>query len=102
MGNNSIFFLFFLSPFPFSSHPSPHSKLPFLQVVKNFNDFIAANKKAGNLEMGKTSNLKEMGEAMRAMPQYQDMKSKYAVHIELVSRCMGIFKEKGLKVSREC
>ena len=67
-------------------------------MVKNFNDFIAANKKAGNLEMGKTTNLKEMGEAMRAMPQYQDMKSKYAVHIELVSRCMGIFKEKGLKV----
>mmetsp|Transcript_39603 Transcript_39603/g.62637 ORF Transcript_39603/g.62637 Transcript_39603/m.62637 type:complete len:545 (-) Transcript_39603:74-1708(-) len=66
-------------------------------VVKNFNDFIAANKKAGNLEMGKTSTLKEMGEAMRSMPQYQDMKSKYAIHIELVDRCMNVFREKKLK-----
>eukprot|EP00008_Paramoeba_atlantica_P013984 CAMPEP_0201477256 /NCGR_PEP_ID=MMETSP0151_2-20130828/2314_1 /ASSEMBLY_ACC=CAM_ASM_000257 /TAXON_ID=200890 /ORGANISM="Paramoeba atlantica, Strain 621/1 / CCAP 1560/9" /LENGTH=628 /DNA_ID=CAMNT_0047857907 /DNA_START=6 /DNA_END=1889 /DNA_ORIENTATION=+ len=66
-------------------------------VVKNFNDYIAANKKAGNLEVGKVATLKEMSEAMRAMPQYQDMKSKYAVHIELANLCMITFKKKNLR-----
>ncbi len=66
-------------------------------VVKNFNEFIAANKKAGNLEMGKATTLKEMGDAMRAMPQYQDMKSKYAIHIELANQCMTAFKQKNLR-----
>ena len=66
-------------------------------VVKNFNDYISANKKAEKLEVGNISTLKDMNQAILSMPQYQETKSKYAVHIELVNQCINIFKQKSLR-----
>jgi len=38
-----------------------------------------------------------MSEAMRAMPQYAEMLSKYTLHINLAGACMDVFNNKGIE-----
>eukprot|EP01114_Cavostelium_apophysatum_P008990 TRINITY_DN2205_c1_g1_i1.p1 TRINITY_DN2205_c1_g1~~TRINITY_DN2205_c1_g1_i1.p1 ORF type:complete len:614 (+),score=188.15 TRINITY_DN2205_c1_g1_i1:367-2208(+) len=64
-------------------------------LLDNFNDFVKENK-ASKISGGKVQNLKEMGEAMKAMPQFQEMLSKYSLHINMTSTAMGIFEEQQL------
>jgi hypothetical protein len=67
-------------------------------VLANFNDFQRTNKAAGLQSKSKdVTSLKEMGEAMKAMPQYQEMLNKYSLHIHMASECMKMFKHKALE-----
>lgn len=66
-------------------------------VIDNFNEFLKTNK-ATKLTNGKQiDNLKDMGEAMRAMPQYTEMLSKYSLHIHMANACMDIFNQRGIE-----
>eukprot|EP01113_Clastostelium_recurvatum_P022373 TRINITY_DN2667_c0_g1_i1.p1 TRINITY_DN2667_c0_g1~~TRINITY_DN2667_c0_g1_i1.p1 ORF type:complete len:620 (-),score=203.59 TRINITY_DN2667_c0_g1_i1:32-1732(-) len=66
-------------------------------VIESFNDFMK-NNKASKLGSGKqVESLKDMSEAMRAMPQYQEMLSKYSLHIHLANTAMDIFQARGLE-----
>jgi len=65
-------------------------------ILDNFNQFVTENKASKLTKKGKVNDLKEMSEAMRAMPQYQEMIGKYSLHINLTNHCMSIFTEKNL------
>jgi syntaxin-binding protein 1 len=65
-------------------------------ILDGFNTFISENKATKFAKKGKVTDLKEMGEAMKAMPQYTEMISKYSLHINLTTHCMTVFQEKGL------
>jgi len=60
-------------------------------LLDNFNSFLNENKASKLTSGGKVSTLKEMGEAMRSMPQYQEMLAKYSLHINMASAAMNIF-----------
>ncbi len=60
-------------------------------VIDSFNDFLKNNKAtklAGGKEVG---NLKDMSEAMRAMPQYTEMLNKYSLHINMANTAMEVY-----------
>jgi len=60
-------------------------------ILEKFNAFVKENK-ATKLTTGKkVESLKEMGEAMKAMPQYQEMLDKYSLHIHMANQAMDIF-----------
>jgi len=66
-------------------------------VIDNFNDFLKTNK-ATKLTNGKQiDSLKDMGEAMRAMPQYTEMLSKYSLHIHMANACMDVFNHRRIE-----
>ncbi len=65
-------------------------------ILDNFNQFVTENKATKLTKKGKVNDLKEMSEAMKAMPQYQEMISKYSLHINLTNHCMSVFSEKNL------
>jgi hypothetical protein len=66
-------------------------------VIDNFNQFLT-NNKATKLAGGKQiENLKDMSEAMRAMPQYTEMLSKYSLHIHMANTAMEAFNQMGLE-----
>jgi len=66
-------------------------------VIEAFNEFLQTNK-ATKLTNGKpVESLKDMGEAMRAMPQYTEMLSKYSLHIHLANAAMESFNTKHLE-----
>lgn len=44
----------------------------------------------------KVNTLKDMSEAMKAMPQYQEMIDKYSIHINLASAAMTEFENRKL------
>eukprot|EP00007_Cunea_sp_BSH-02190019_P003487 CAMPEP_0174230262 /NCGR_PEP_ID=MMETSP0417-20130205/1056_1 /TAXON_ID=242541 /ORGANISM="Mayorella sp, Strain BSH-02190019" /LENGTH=634 /DNA_ID=CAMNT_0015307913 /DNA_START=89 /DNA_END=1993 /DNA_ORIENTATION=- len=68
------------------------------KVVAMFNAFVKENRKAGNLATGRVKSLKEMGEALRAQPQYQDMLSKYSLHVNMTDACTNEFKKRQLQL----
>jgi len=46
-------------------------------VIEEFNQFLSANKSVSTIDnRGKVDSLSAMTEALKAMPQYQDMKKK--------------------------
>eukprot|EP01094_Clydonella_sp_ATCC50884_P014889 TRINITY_DN2545_c0_g1_i2.p1 TRINITY_DN2545_c0_g1~~TRINITY_DN2545_c0_g1_i2.p1 ORF type:complete len:441 (+),score=141.99 TRINITY_DN2545_c0_g1_i2:170-1324(+) len=66
-------------------------------VIKEFNEFLKQNKSIQTIDnKQKVSSLKQMTEAVRAMPEYQDMKKKYALHMDMASKCMDEFEERRL------
>lgn len=66
-------------------------------VIESFNEFLK-NNKATKLAGGKqVDSLKDMSEAMRAMPQYTEMLSKYSLHIHLANTAMEAFNNTGLE-----
>lgn len=66
-------------------------------VIESFNDFLSTNK-ATKLAGGKQiDNLKDMSDAMRAMPQYTEMLSKYSLHISMANAAMEAFNRMGLE-----
>jgi syntaxin-binding protein 1 len=65
-------------------------------VIENFNEFVRSNKAAAVQKKKDVSSLKEMGDAMRAMPQYQEMLNKYSLHIHMANQCMKVFKHRKL------
>lgn len=66
-------------------------------VIESFNEFLQ-NNKATKLAGGKQiDNLKDMSDAMRAMPQYTEMLSKYSLHISMANAAMEAFNRTGLE-----
>lgn len=66
-------------------------------VIESFNEFLT-NNKATKLAGGKqVDSLKDMSEAMRAMPQYTEMLSKYSLHIHMANTAMEAFNHMGLE-----
>lgn len=66
-------------------------------VINSFNEFLT-NNKATKLAGGRQiENLKDMSEAMRAMPQYTEMLSKYSLHIHMANTAMEAFNRMGLE-----
>jgi syntaxin-binding protein 1 len=66
-------------------------------VIESFNEFLKTNK-ATKLAGGKQiDSLKDMSDAMRAMPQYTEMLSKYSLHIHLANTTMEAFNQEGLE-----
>jgi len=65
-------------------------------ILDNFNTFIQENKATKLYKKSQVNDLREMSEAMKAMPQYQEMIGKYSLHINLTNHCMSIFQEKNL------
>jgi len=68
-------------------------------VIDSFNEFVRTNK-AVQLQTKKkeVTSLKEMGDAMKAMPQFQELLNKYSLHIHMAGQCMKVFKHKQLDV----
>lgn len=66
-------------------------------VIESFNDFLK-NNKATKLAGGKQiDSLKDMSDAMRAMPQYTEMLNKYSLHINMANAAMDAFNVQGLE-----
>jgi len=66
-------------------------------ILSRFNEFVKENK-ASKLYSGKqVASLKEMAEAMKAMPQYKEMLDKYSLHINMSTEAMKVFEEHQLK-----
>jgi hypothetical protein len=65
-------------------------------IIENFNAFLAANKATQMAKSGakNISTLKEMREAMQAMPQYFELLSKYALHLAVAGDCMNAFNKR--------
>lgn len=66
-------------------------------ILEKFEEFVNENK-ASKLYSGakKVSSLAEMSEAMKAMPQYQEMLGKYSLHINMANECMKVFHQRNL------
>eukprot|EP01105_Mastigella_eilhardi_P023554 TRINITY_DN5972_c0_g1_i1.p1 TRINITY_DN5972_c0_g1~~TRINITY_DN5972_c0_g1_i1.p1 ORF type:complete len:502 (-),score=178.67 TRINITY_DN5972_c0_g1_i1:529-2004(-) len=67
-------------------------------VIENFNKFLETNKATtlANSKGKKIESLKEMNAAIRAMPQYLELLSKYALHMNMAHKCMDEFKARNL------
>ncbi|KAG4090299.1 Sec1-like protein [Neocallimastix lanati (nom. inval.)] len=68
------------------------------EVSKQFNQFINENKAASSVAKGRQggASLKELKDTIQALPQYHEMKDKFAVHIDLCQRCNNIFSKTNL------
>ncbi|KAG4086819.1 Sec1-like protein [Neocallimastix lanati (nom. inval.)] len=68
------------------------------EVSKQFNQFINENKAASSVAKGRQggASLKELKDTIQALPQYQEMKDKFSVHIDLCQRCNNIFSKNNL------
>ncbi|ORZ37150.1 Sec1-like protein [Catenaria anguillulae PL171] len=67
-------------------------------ILAQFNKFLSENK-AANAAMGGSGqgpNLKDLKDTLAAMPQFQEMKQKYSIHINLAQECMTMFERKKL------
>lgn len=63
-------------------------------LTSNFNQFLQANQSATKLNKGKEGvGLKEMSDALRGMPQYQEEMQRYSLHISLTRELMARFKQ---------
>eukprot|EP00735_Rhodelphis_limneticus_P007533 TRINITY_DN20099_c0_g1::TRINITY_DN20099_c0_g1_i1::g.15642::m.15642 TRINITY_DN20099_c0_g1::TRINITY_DN20099_c0_g1_i1::g.15642 ORF type:complete len:633 (-),score=173.74,sp/Q54QC8/SEC1_DICDI/41.18/7e-155,Sec1/PF00995.18/1.1e-136,GARS_C/PF02843.11/2.9e+03,GARS_C/PF02843.11/0.5 TRINITY_DN20099_c0_g1_i1:410-2260(-) len=65
-------------------------------VISMFNEFLK-NNKASKLACGKVDDLREMSEAVKQMPQYRELLSKYSLHINMSQECMKIFSQRKLE-----
>jgi syntaxin-binding protein 1 len=67
-------------------------------VISNFNEFVKTNEAVAMQKKSKeVVTLKEMGDAMKAMPHYQEMLTKYSLHIHMANQCMKVYKHKRLE-----
>lgn len=66
-------------------------------VSKDFQEFLKSNS-AAKLEMGETENLNaaKLGELMKKIPQYNDIKEKYSMHTKLITELFDTYKLKNL------
>jgi len=66
-------------------------------ILEKFEEFVRENKASKLYSGKKVSTLAEMSEAMKAMPQYQEMLGKYSLHINMANECMKVFQQRDLK-----
>lgn len=62
---------------------------------EQFNKFLSENK-AASAAMGgkKDGNIKQMKETLASMPQFQEMKQKYTIHVNIAQECMATFERR--------
>ncbi|KAJ3027855.1 UNVERIFIED_CONTAM: vacuolar sorting protein VPS33/slp1 [Siphonaria sp. JEL0065] len=70
-------------------------------VRDNFNKFLVENKAAASILNSDPSrrgldNLAEMKDTITSLPQFQEMKAKYSVHINICQECKSIFERRRL------
>ncbi|KAJ3286901.1 vacuolar sorting protein VPS33/slp1 [Rhizoclosmatium sp. JEL0117] len=70
-------------------------------VRDNFNRFLAENKAAASILNSNSSksgfdNLNDMKDTITSLPQFQEMKAKYSVHINICQECKSIFERRRL------
>lgn len=71
-------------------------------VSQDFQEFLKTNA-AAKLEKGEGENLNaaKLGELMKKIPQYNDLKEKYCMHTKLISDLFDIYKQRGLQAVGE-
>ncbi|KAJ3123490.1 vacuolar sorting protein VPS33/slp1 [Nowakowskiella sp. JEL0407] len=73
-------------------------------IRSSFNTFLLENKAAvaalGHKEevVSGMDNLKEMKDTLSALPQFQEMKSKFSVHINICQECKSLFERRKLSL----
>ncbi|KAI9346257.1 dynein heavy chain and region D6 of dynein motor-domain-containing protein [Obelidium mucronatum] len=70
-------------------------------VRDNFNKFLVENKAAASILNSDPSkrgmdNLNDMKDTITSLPQFQEMKAKYSVHINICQECKSIFERRRL------
>ncbi|KAI8614150.1 Sec1-like protein [Chytriomyces sp. MP71] len=70
-------------------------------VIDNFKRFLAENKAAaafinGERDQKKEMDLNEMKDTITSIPQFQEMKAKFSVHINICQECQSIFERRRL------
>eukprot|EP00013_Stygamoeba_regulata_P018891 CAMPEP_0177655338 /NCGR_PEP_ID=MMETSP0447-20121125/14904_1 /TAXON_ID=0 /ORGANISM="Stygamoeba regulata, Strain BSH-02190019" /LENGTH=541 /DNA_ID=CAMNT_0019159231 /DNA_START=187 /DNA_END=1812 /DNA_ORIENTATION=+ len=63
-------------------------------LVNNFNEFVRNNQKILNSASGQAASLKEMSEMIQKLPQFQELKNKYSLHLDIATKCMAAFHER--------
>jgi len=73
------------------------------EVSKQFNQFISENKAASSVAKGRQggASLKELKDTIQALPQYHELKDKFAVHIDLCQKCNNIFSKNNISAIAE-
>jgi len=64
-------------------------------LLGDFQKFINDNQAAG-LHKGQVTDLKQMAEAIKKMPQYRELMAKYSLHMDVTRSCMARFNERTL------
>jgi len=69
------------------------------RVIDDFNGFLKSNKAVAlnHDATRKVTTLKEMSNAMKDMPQFQEMFAKFSLHIRLAGECMDEYNGKELE-----
>ncbi|CAG8817631.1 7918_t:CDS:2, partial [Racocetra persica] len=68
------------------------------QLMTDFNKFLVEN--AGFNDKDKAANLNDIKKMLATLPQFQNMKEKYSVHLSIAQECMSVFdKEKLAEVA---
>ena len=70
-------------------------------IIGSFNKFLNDNRAAvgmvkGGKGGGTITSINELKETLSSVPQFQDLKSKFSVHISITQECMQIFNNKKL------
>ncbi|KAF0389850.1 Sec1-like protein [Gigaspora margarita] len=75
-----------------------HMKDCIDQLMTDFNKFLVEN--AGFNDRDKAANLNDIKKMLATLPQFQTMKEKYSVHLNIAQECMSVFdKEKLAEVA---
>ncbi|KAJ3374088.1 vacuolar sorting protein VPS33/slp1 [Allomyces arbusculus] len=65
-------------------------------ITAQFAKFLNENKAASNYGKEGAASLKDMKDVLAAMPQFQELKQKYTIHINLSQECMNAFNRRKL------
>ena len=72
------------------------------RLLQQFNTFLSENKAASS-SSGKDKNvasLKDLKDTLAAIPEFQELKSKFSTHISIAQECMALFeRSKAAKVA---
>eukprot|EP00743_Colponemidia_sp_Colp-15_P000777 GILK01000858.1.p1 GENE.GILK01000858.1~~GILK01000858.1.p1 ORF type:complete len:665 (+),score=138.73 GILK01000858.1:190-1995(+) len=66
-------------------------------VANEFNAFLKNNvgsKLQRGIQKGEIEDMAQMSEAVRALPEYNELLSKYTLHMQLADKCVNIFTQK--------
>ncbi|ORX91447.1 Sec1-like protein [Basidiobolus meristosporus CBS 931.73] len=66
-------------------------------VITNFKSLIGDNKAIANLgTSGEAANLKKLKDILTSLPQFQEQKDQYSIHLNIAQECMSIFDKQNL------
>ena len=65
-------------------------------LINSFRQFIASNA-AVKFKSSDVNSLADMSKALRAMPEFQELREKYALHISLANQCISEFGTQSLE-----